>query len=123
MLFNGIGSVLSASWMGHYAEQFADENAMLICTGSKLKWISTDAYFNYNKVVFIDPPEQAPEQVEDIDCANVFISDKHIAKIAKFPVFTDFLAHQAFTSRLQQRPYTAYPYRSAHSRAPPQRSV
>jgi hypothetical protein len=58
-----------------YAQGFADEDRVLICTGSTYKWISLATFELTGKVEFLDPPENAPSNLQEIKCSYAFLAD------------------------------------------------
>ncbi|MDN4502738.1 hypothetical protein QX776_10000 [Alteromonadaceae bacterium BrNp21-10] len=119
MLFNSTASVLAAAWITDDAQQYAGEDKILICTGSSFKWISESAFFESNQLVFVDAPADAPAELQQIDCSYKYLSDLYTDLPNMLDSSIDHIAYQALNSRLAQRPYTAFAYQSAHSRAPP----
>ena len=110
---------MAASWNVNHAQQYTSDTAMLICTGSTFKWISSVDYYANGKLTFVEPPADAPNNISDLECANVYLSDtdkQPILSTATSPLLIPFLATEL--DRLQ-RPFTSFPYQSAHSRAPP----
>jgi hypothetical protein len=101
------------------AQQYASDDIMMICTGSEVKWISTDAYFNLDEVVFVEPPEHAPDITSQVDCTNKSLSDLQGKGALSHSVDAQLLAYHALVSSIEQRPYTAFAYLTAQTRAPP----
>jgi hypothetical protein len=75
MLFNSVGSLFAASSMLSYAQGFADEDRVLICTGSTYKWISLSTFELTGKVEFVDAPENAPSTLQEIKCSYAYLAD------------------------------------------------
>lgn len=119
LIFNSSAQVLASSYAVNNAQQYADEDSMMICTGSTFKWISTSAYFELGKVVFIDPPLNAPEDINEIDCSFEYLSDQQANTSLVYALLDDFIAYNATVITRAQRPYTSYPYQTSQSRAPP----
>lgn len=84
-----------------------------------MKWISLSAFYDTGKLVFVDPPTDAPEIFHEIECGYNYISEKYTDHTFSSTHLTHFVKHKALISRLNQRPYTAYPYSLSLSRAPP----
>jgi hypothetical protein len=119
LVFNSTAPVLASSWKVNNAQQYSSDDAMMICTGSTFKWISTQAFYDLGQMVFIDPPADAPHHIDNLDCSFEFISDNEKQSINDTNSYTLNLAYQAMATVRAQRPYTAYPYQSAQTRAPP----
>jgi hypothetical protein len=75
LLFNSVGSFIAASSMLTYAQGFADEDRVLICTGSTYKWISFSTFELTGKVEFVDAPENAPTNLKEIKCSYAYLAD------------------------------------------------
>lgn len=97
----------------------AGDDAMLICTGGDFSWISQSVFMETGKFQYLEEPADAPQTPHEIDCSFSFLADNQSS-------YTDFnrldlseVSYQHFTSRLNQRPYTAFPYQQSYSRAPP----
>ncbi|MGJ8680015.1 hypothetical protein [Paraglaciecola sp.] len=119
LIFNSTAPVLASSWKVNNAQQFVSDDAMMICTGKSFKWISTQAYYDLGELVFIDPPADAPSDISNIDCAYGFILD-HEKQTKQDPAtLSQRVAYQTNVLSLAKKPYTAYPYQTAHTRAPP----
>ncbi|MDO6841902.1 hypothetical protein Q4602_20665 [Paraglaciecola chathamensis] len=119
LMFSSTATVLAASWQVNQAQQYASDDAMLICTGSQIKWISTQAFFDTGDMVFIDPPTDAPAELGQMECPNQFLSDHYTEVLSIVKLDDNTIAYKALVSRLARRPYTAYAYQTAQSRAPP----
>lgn len=119
MIFNGTVAVIGSSWVVNNAQRYATDDAMMICTGSEFKWISTVDYFASGEMVFIDPPTDAPASVENVDCSFSYLAEQY-TDISNLPAQLDKnIAYKAKALALAQRPYTAFAYRTAQTRAPP----
>ncbi len=119
LIFNGTVSVLAASWTASQAQQYASGDEMLICTGNTFKWISQRAFLETGEFVPIEPPADAPAQISEVDCSNQYLSDLQTDNSFVVSIPENDLVARAKTLRLAQRPYTAFPYQKAQSRAPP----
>ncbi|WJG10677.1 hypothetical protein [Aliiglaciecola sp. LCG003] len=92
----------------------------LICTGKEMKWISLSQSNQFNHFVFVDAPEEASEFPIENLCPDKVMSDfKNALAMQSHSVLSQFVSYTARLERLAQQPYTAYPYQTAHSRAPP----
>jgi hypothetical protein len=119
MIFNGTIAVIGSAWAVNNAQKYATDDAMMICTGSQFKWISTEDYFSTGEMVFIDPPTDAPKNIDNLNCSFLYIAEQYIHKDV-LPVLPDRnIAYQALTRAIAQRPYTAFAYSTAQTRAPP----
>jgi hypothetical protein len=119
LLVSSTSPALSASWQVNQAQRNASDDLILICTGSQFKWISSQAFYQTGKLVFVDPPASDQHSKHSLECSFTYINDKdsHYHHIS--PLGLLFTVYRAKSFRLLQRPYTAYPYRTGHSRAPP----
>lgn len=75
LLFNSVGTLFAASSMMSYAQSFADEDRILICTGSSYKWISLSAFESTGNIEFVDAPENAPSSLQEIKCSYAYLAD------------------------------------------------
>lgn len=75
LLFNSVGALFAASSMLTYAQGFADEDRVLICTGSTYKWISLSTFELTGKVEYVDAPENAPSNLQEIKCSYAYLAD------------------------------------------------
>ena len=119
LIANGSIAVLAASWQVEQAQKYASDDAMLICTGSTFKWISQSVFFDTGEFSFIEPPEDAPETVHQVDCSYSYLADNQSDQTFESFLSAEFVAHNSYVARLAQRPYTAFPYQKAQPRAPP----
>ncbi len=119
LISNSSLQVLASSYALNHAQQYGNENSMMICTGSTFKWISTSAYFELGTIVYIDPPTNNPEKITEIDCSLVHLSDPQDFMPTINSLIDDFIVYNATVITLAKRPYTSYPYQTSQSRAPP----
>ena len=75
LLFNSLGTLFAANSMLTYAQSFADEDRVLICTGSTYKWISLATFELTGKVKFVDAPENAPANLHEVKCTYAYLAD------------------------------------------------
>ncbi|WP_289029148.1 hypothetical protein [uncultured Paraglaciecola sp.] len=75
LLFNGVASLYVSASMVSHANDFADQDSVLICTGTSYKWMSLSVYEQTGKVKYIDPPENSPENLSDLNCTYGYLSD------------------------------------------------
>ncbi|WP_235312760.1 hypothetical protein [Paraglaciecola algarum] len=111
--------MLASSWKVNNAQQYASVDAMMICTGSTFKWISATDFYELGKVIFIDAPADAPDNIHNLDCSFVYINDHDKQKTHDLINTVKNIAYRASVLTLAQRPYTAYPYQTAQTRASP----
>lgn len=97
-----------------------NQDAMLICTGTSMRWASQQVFMDTGKLQFIDPPVEVPKNTEEVECSNSFLV-KHSSDIAANATFhlPNWQKYLATVQTLVQRPYTAFPYKTGLSRAPP----
>jgi hypothetical protein len=119
MVFNGTVAIIGSAWAVNNAQQYATDDAMMICTGSQFKWISTQDYFTTGEMVFIDPPSDAPSSVDNLDCSFAYTAVQYIDNDVLPTLFDKNIAYQAKARAIAQRPYTAFAYSTAQTRAPP----
>ena len=75
LLFNSVGSLFAAASLLNKSQSFANQDAMLICTGKTFKWISLRAFDETGKVEYIDPPEGAPDSLQHLKCAYTYLAE------------------------------------------------
>ncbi len=109
-----------ASYAVSTAKAQQGEDIELICTGADMRWISLSQTELAGEFVFIDLDEHQ-EADTSVPCINKVQADTqsttlHTLSALSVTIITAFNAH---IERLAQRPYTAFPYAKALSRAPP----
>lgn len=119
LLFSSTVPAIAASWNVNNAQQYVSDDAMLICTGSTFKWISTVDFYASGKLTFIEPPADAPNNIDNLDCSNVYINDPDKQPLQSILLNQILVRYQAIELDRLQRPFTSFPYQTAHSRAPP----
>lgn len=119
LIFNGTATVIASSFSAHKAIQYASGDAMMICTGNTLKWISQSAFFETGNVVEIDPPKDAPDNIEQTDCSYSFLSEQFTDELTIPKLEGPSLAYYHKAAAIAQRPYTSFQYQTSQSRAPP----
>jgi hypothetical protein len=75
LLFNSVGSLFAAASMLNQAQSFANQDAMLICTGKTFKWISLQAFDENGKVEYIEPPDSAPDSPQHLKCSYTYLAE------------------------------------------------
>lgn len=117
MLQSGLRSIVNTQQLQAVQQQTFDD-AELICTGKQMKWISVSLSYQASQFVFIDAPEEAPE-VNHL-CPNETLTEpNHLLATNSVTVLQQYVSYRAKVSQLVQRPYTAFPYTHAQTRAPP----
>lgn len=119
MVFNGTAAVIGSAWVVNNAQQYATDDAMMICTGSQFKWISSEDYFATGKMVFIDPPTNAPNNIDNLDCSFSYLAEQYTESHVLPTLVDKNIAYQTYALAIAQRPYTAFAYSTAQTRAPP----
>jgi|TARA_R110002012_G_scaffold153561_2_gene313677 hypothetical protein len=120
LLFNATGALFASSSIINQAQTFANDDAVLICTGHQFKWISLSTFEQTGTLEFIQPPDDAPTNAHSIKCTFAYLADCHNDKalVATNPVS---VAH--FTQNSPALPYASvvknHPYSLASTRAPP----
>jgi len=120
LLFNSVASVLVAGSLIRHAQAYADDNVMLICTGSTFKWISVSTYNQSGKLEFVEPPADSPSEYASPKCSFTYLSQtKHYidwdisAFFFPIPPTSESVIHEYLSVLFQ--PF----YLLALSRAPP----
>lgn len=97
-----------------------NQDAMLICTGTSMRWASQQVFMETGKLEFIEPPVEVTSNTAEVECSNSFLvklsSDLMPYSALHLPNWQKYLAT---VQTLAQRPYTAFPYQTSLSRAPP----
>mgnify|MGYP000197484570 CR=1 FL=1 len=120
LLFNSIGSLFAASMMLNNAQQYADEDRILICTGSVYKWISLSSFEETGQLEFVDAPSNAPANLQEVKCSYAYLADPNSDDV--WPTYT-----KTFTTVINNTQTLAYfnaiyatsRHQLALSRAPP----
>lgn len=119
LFFNSTASVLASAWSVNTAQQYATNDAMMICTGSTFKWISVKDFYESGQINYIEAPADAPDNIRNVDCSYSYIAEQYTNSTYTPFSLVDFIAYQATTLDRIQRPYTSFPYSTAQTRAPP----
>lgn len=69
-------SVFAALSIKQINLDYLSQDITLICTGKSFKFVSLSAFEQTGKLVFIDPPAQAPESEHSYECPSLFALDK-----------------------------------------------
>ena len=120
LLFNATGALLAANNIVNKAQAFANDDAILICTGHEYKWISLSAFEQTGALEFISPPDDAPENAHGIKCTFAYLADSHSDKTLEAIVHSITPPQPKLPPLL---PYDSYvkthQYSLAIARAPP----
>lgn len=120
LLFNATGALFAANSIVNKAQAFANDDAILICTGHEYKWISLSAFEQTGALEFIPPPDDAPTNAHGIKCTFAYLADSHSDKTLVAIVnpvthpLSKFLPLLAYDSYVKNLPYSL-----ASARAPP----
>lgn len=117
-ILNNLSLAFATSQHLAQARSFSDEDKVLICTGRDMKWVSMSASWQAGTFVFVDAPEDLPQELKSIKCGDLFTQD-----LKTFAFSAKLIAAQLNTPDLiAQRlsaPYLQAQYAKALSRAPP----
>lgn len=123
MLLNSVAVPLTASWQMQQAQAWQSDDIVLICSGRSMQWVSLSATEQAGHFVYVDPPDDAPAQFSEFSCTSACLMDMPYTPQQSAEYCIEQIAYVAKQQRLLQRPYTAFPYQKALSRAPPFFSV
>ena len=128
LLLAFLSQLMLAPWLGenqlstirHLALEHKNQDAMLICTGTSMKWASQQVFIDTGRIQFVEPPKDIPNDIQDIECSNGLL----VKFSSDLPILSDIVVSRwqqylAIVQSLVQRPYTAFPYQTGLSRAPP----
>ncbi len=120
LLFNATGALFASNSIINQAQTFANDDAVLICTGHEFKWISLSTFEQTGTLEFIQPPEDAPTNAHGIKCTFAYLADCHndkalvatnVVSVAPLTQNSLFLPNLSFVK--------THPYTLASTRAPP----
>jgi hypothetical protein len=88
----GLTAFVSASAMAQM-QSHATQNTLAICTGTTMKWISADVYFDTGEILEVSAPNNTPENLHEVDCVFAHFIDApkfspasiHIYKVQTAP--------------------------------------
>lgn len=123
MLLNSVAVPFAASWQMRQAQAWQSEDIVLICSGRSMQWVSISATERAGHFVYVDPPADAPAGFSEFRCTSGCLADIPYTPQPSAEYCIEQIAYVARQQRLLQRPYTAFPYQQALSRAPPFFSV
>tara|TARA_Y100001963_G_scaffold151778_1_gene235280 strand:- start:795 stop:1205 length:411 start_codon:yes stop_codon:yes gene_type:complete len=75
VLSSGLGSAWQNVALHQQVDYFKNERLDLICTGDELRWIDPVASIAQGSFVFVEPPEDAPQQLQHPDCGLTHLAD------------------------------------------------
>lgn len=117
-ILNNLSLAFEASQHLAQARSFSDEDKVLICTGRDMKWVSMSASWQAGTFVFVDAPEDLPQELKDIKCGDLFAQDlKSFAYNAE--LIDAQLNYPDLIALRLSAPYLQAQYAKALSRAPP----
>ena len=129
LMFALVFQVLFAPWLADYKVShlrklivaYQNQDTMLVCTGKSMKWASQQAFMDTGRLVFVEPPKDIPKKQIDVECSNSLLIKFSSFLLTNFAFIDNaWQRYLAVVVTLIQRPYTAYPYTTWLSRAPPQ---
>ena len=119
-LYNSFVPAFASIYSVNQAQQYANNDIMLICSGNTYQWVSSSEYINNGIIKVVEAPENSPEKTQHLDCSFNYIADNHIDKTAALYSLADIsIAYDTRILLLEQRPHTPFPYLKALTRAPP----
>jgi hypothetical protein len=75
LIFNqGIGMLNSANAMSAM-QSFSDEDTLVICTGTSVKWISASVFYDTGSIVEVDAPDDTPDNLHEVSCIFAQLND------------------------------------------------
>lgn len=97
-----------------------NDEVMMICSGTEIKWISKLVYLQTGKVEFVAEPQDVPTETSNFECPNSLLV-KFSAEMSIFETTAKIKWQQfiAVFEALLQRPYTSFAYQVRQPRAPP----
>jgi hypothetical protein len=106
------------------AQDLANDDTVLICSGQGMKWISLSQSAAQGRFVYIDPSELDASTPNLIDCTNTVLGDTFADEYVHFsqPV-VGFAAIKAALILVYQSPYAAIAYLAHQVRGPPEPSL
>lgn len=121
MAFSSTANVLLASYNLNKGQLVVSNNndAMPICTGNKVKWISESAYFNLGKVVEVSISDNIPVELQNIECYSEQIIEPSLDELFSPFVLPESLIISSTTTNEPTFTQLSAEYSSSLSRAPP----
>ncbi|GGD55126.1 hypothetical protein [Lacimicrobium alkaliphilum] len=118
LLFNLTVAPLSASRTLSAAQTYAGDDKVLICTGRDMKWVDMAASLSRGQFVFVDPPEQLPEPLQQVKCSAGLLLDNSTIMAGNAALIPSQKITLAAFSLFSSAPLNDR-YNKALSRAPP----
>lgn len=113
-------TVLLTSMAVAQAQSYSDQDRVLICTGSNMKWVSLSQTELAGEFVFIDPPEEAVQFQYELDCASeVLLQLTDFDHVVPVSELVTRLTQGAVNENLYSAAETQWHAISAQPRAPP----
>ena len=123
LIFNSTFAVLASSYNTNQAQYYANNDAVLICSGTSFKWMSKSAFIEQGRVVYIEAPNDVPSEFHQVKCSYAYLADLHTDNISvDLNTQIDDIIYHALVITIAKRPYASFTYLAALSRAPPQLS-
>ncbi|WP_441004534.1 hypothetical protein [Pseudocolwellia agarivorans] len=120
LVFNSTFSVVVAAYNTNQAQNYAKDDAVLICSGTSFKWMSKSAFIEEGKIIYIDEPENTPSEYHQIKCSYSYLIDHHTFELSTpLDVQISEIKYRALVLAIAHRPYTSFTYSTSLSRAPP----
>lgn len=119
LAFNqGLTSFVSASAMASM-QTYASTDTLAICTGTSMRWIDANVYFDSGKIVEVIAPSDTPTNLHEVDCVFAHLGDlpKTTHASISAPLF-DSLPHLLVISQPVLFTSTLFSYKK-RARAPP----
>jgi hypothetical protein len=78
LLFNqALGMLNSASAMSAM-QNFANDDTLAICTGTRVKWISASIFYQSGDIVEVEAPSNTPDILHEVSCVFAQLNDSPI---------------------------------------------
>lgn len=78
LIFNqGLGMLSSATSMSAM-QNFANDDTLAICTGTRVKWISAAIFYQSGDIVEVKAPNNTPDNLHEVSCVFAQLNDAPI---------------------------------------------
>lgn len=78
LIFNqGLGMLSSASAMSAM-QNFANDETLVICTGTQVKWISAAIFYQSGDIIEVEAPSNTPDNLHAVSCVFAQLNDAPI---------------------------------------------
>ncbi len=78
LIFNqGLGMLSSATAMSAM-QNFANDDTLAICTGTRVKWISAAIFYQSGDIVEVKAPNNTPDNLHEVSCVFAQLNDSPI---------------------------------------------